>query len=125
MSTFFYEFSQNNTGGSFDVDDKVCHRLFVEAKSAKEARKKAKDLGVYFNGVSKGLDCGCCGDRWYKVDDSDKIDLTSISKSYKKEFLHIKDYAQYLANKYGWTTPDSRIFYIDGTVENISKKELI
>lgn len=27
----FYLFSQNNSGGSFIVNDKVCHRLFIEA----------------------------------------------------------------------------------------------
>jgi hypothetical protein len=25
----FYEISQNNSGGSHIVDDKVCHRLFI------------------------------------------------------------------------------------------------
>lgn len=31
----------------------------------------------------------------------------------------IEEYAQYLANEYGWTTPDARIFYADGTVREI------
>jgi len=121
MSTFFYEFSQNNSGGSFDVDNNVCHRLFIEAETSKQAKNKAKELGVYFNGCDKGIDCNCCGDRWYKVDESDKIDLMSISKSYGIEFKDVKDYAQYLANKYGATTPDSRIFYVDNSIDEIFK----
>ena len=28
----FYEFDQNNSGGHFTVNDKVCHRLFIEAE---------------------------------------------------------------------------------------------
>lgn len=121
MNVFFYEFSQNNSGGSFDVDDKVCHRLFIEATTLKKAIKKAKELGVYFNGCDKGLDCSCCGDRWYKIDEYNKIDLKKLSESYKIEFKEIKDYAQYLANKFGWTSPDARIFYLDDSVDEIFK----
>ena len=119
MNTFFYKFSQNNTGGSFEVDDKLCHRLFIEAENAKTANKKAKELGAYFNGCYKGLDCDCCGDRWYKVDENDKIDLESVSKSFEIDFKTIKDYAQYLANKYGWTKPDARIFYADNSIDEV------
>lgn len=59
-----YEFNQNNSGGSFTVDKKLCHRVVIEAYSYDEAREKAEDLGIYFDGVSLGLDCSCCGDRW-------------------------------------------------------------
>lgn len=34
-------------------------------------------------------------------------------------FENIEEYAQYLANEFGWTTPDVRIFYKDGTVTEI------
>lgn len=34
----FYQFSQNNSGGYFDTDETVCHRVIIEAKSEKEAR---------------------------------------------------------------------------------------
>ena len=33
----FYEFSQNNSGGSFTVTKDLCHRLFIEAKNEDEA----------------------------------------------------------------------------------------
>lgn len=61
----FYEFSQNNSGGSFVVNDSVCHRLIIEADNEEDAISKAEDLGCYWDGVSKGIDCPCCGDRWY------------------------------------------------------------
>lgn len=40
----WYNFTQNNSGGYFDVDDKVCHRLFIEAGSFDDAIKKQKSL---------------------------------------------------------------------------------
>ena len=33
----FYEISQNNSGGHFDVNDKLYHRLIIEADSAEKA----------------------------------------------------------------------------------------
>ena len=42
MKIKFYEFDQNNSGGVFKVDDKLCHRLFIEAENANQAIKKAE-----------------------------------------------------------------------------------
>lgn len=70
----FFEFNQNNSGGSFDVNDKVCHRLFIEASSHDEATEKAESLGCYWNGVADGMDCSCCGDRWSDWND-DPVDI--------------------------------------------------
>ncbi len=52
-----YEFSQNNSGGSFDVNDQLCHRLFIEAENETQAIIKAESIGVYFNGCDDGSDC--------------------------------------------------------------------
>lgn len=61
----FYAFHQNNSGGRFDVNEKVAHEVFIEADSAREADVLAQGLaGVYFDGVAEGADCACCGDRW-------------------------------------------------------------
>ena len=46
-STYWYEFTQNNSGGSFVVDDKVCHRIYIEAENFKEAVAIAESLGCY------------------------------------------------------------------------------
>ncbi|WP_144625075.1 DUF7296 family protein [Bacillus altitudinis] len=107
----FYEYTQNNSGGHFEVNDKLCHRVFIEADNLDEADSIAESLGVYFNGVSDGIDCGCCGDRWYSGDEAD------LSES------NIEEYAQFLADEYGWTSPDARIFYKDGTVTEINKRK--
>ena len=158
----FYEFTQNNSGGTFVVDDKVCHRLFVEADNEDEAYSIAKSLGCYWDGVAKGIDCPCCGDRWYSPD---KVDIEKIIKNgfevcvyisgdrteaidrYNEKygkypvfkqpeiiesscgsflkysgrigFRNIEEYAQFLADEYGWTVPDIRIYYKSGKVKEI------
>lgn len=159
METKYYEFDQNNTGGSFTSDDVLCHRLIIEADTAEEANDKAEQLGCYWDGVYDGMDCNCCGDRWYPT--SREIDFVKFSEEgwqvsiydhyenpeelWKKKygsyeivevptwrdsygtrvfegnikFKDVEEYAQLMANEYGWTVPDIRIFYKDGTVKEI------
>lgn len=123
----WYEFSQNNSGGSFVVDENVCHRLFIEANSAKEAEDKALGLGVYFDGCEIGLDCSCCGDRWYRLWGDDDIKLPTTHQNWrtkeKTEINSIEELAQVYADEYGWTKPDARIFYADGRVTEIFTQE--
>ena len=168
----FYELSQNNSGGSFDVNDKLCHRLFIEAESEKAALEIAEDLGCYWNGVDDGMDCECCGDRWYKS--ADEVDLEKMNTEWKglevsqwlergskadpkgamntlkaqypgstwlvKPILEnkygsarvigkirldsVEQYAQILANLYGMSKPDCRIFYANGEVKEIFRPEV-
>jgi hypothetical protein len=153
-------FDQNNSGGRFVVDNNVCHRVVIEANSEKETIRKAEDLGCYWNGVDKDIDCPCCGDRWY--DSPDEIDIEKYSNEgytagvydgiyqntkvewderYRKyevveephfeqrfssreyvgkiKFHNIEEYIQYLADEYGWTTPDARIFYQNGIITEV------
>jgi hypothetical protein len=173
METKFYEISQNNTGGSFVTDDKLCHRLFIEASSENEAMSKAEDLGCYWNGVDEGMDCPCCGDRWYpsrSIVDTEDINkrwggyeiyewLTGNEKTISDEdaigslmsryvgsewptppiveekygsrrvigkikLYSIEQYAQIMADLYGWTKPDCRIFYKDGNVKEVYSSKL-
>ena len=143
----FYEFTQNNSGGHFIVNDKLCHRIIIESDTEEKAEDKAFDLGVYYNGVENGMDCPCCGDRWYspskitfpylygkfteegaqKVKETIDVEIVDAKKAFfgrDKDviFNKVEDYAQYLANDYSWTTPDIRIFYLDGTIKEISKQ---
>ena len=158
----FYEFTQNNSGGHFDCDDDVCHRVVIQAGSEDEAVSKALGLGVYFDGCEKGVDCDCCGDRWSRY--CDEVDIASINKrgynvseyvisgdkskaekewndmfgkyekkenpswrkTYSSEAFEGKitfrdeiEYFQFLADQYGWTCPDVRIFYMDGNRHEI------
>lgn len=61
----FYTFEQNNSGGHFVLTDDLTHFVIVEAKSEEEACEKLIALGAYFDGCEAGMDCRCCGDRWY------------------------------------------------------------
>lgn len=62
----FWHFNQNNSGGSFSFNKKagITHHVIIEAKTADEASARAQDIGIYYDGVREGMDCGCCGDRW-------------------------------------------------------------
>ena len=67
----YFKFRQNNSGGAFAGTPLV----FVQADNADDANRIAQDHGVYFNGVADGVDCDCCGDRWYPVSDDDAQDV--------------------------------------------------
>ena len=41
-----YQFNQNNSGGSFDVDEKLCHRLLIEADCVDEASDIAESMSA-------------------------------------------------------------------------------
>ena len=63
----WFKFRQNNSGGSFVGTPLV----FIKAYNAEHANDIAQGQGIYFNGVADGIDCGCCGDRWFPVNDND------------------------------------------------------
>lgn len=111
----WFDFTQNNSGGSFHTDDKVCHRLFIEAYNYNKAEQFAQELGVYFDGVDEGIDCGCCGDRWSRGHEV----IFPLDYGDRTIFNSIEEWAQFLADKYGWTTPDARIFYKGGQMIEI------
>lgn len=79
----FYHFHQNNSGG-FLVEP-ACE-VFIEADTADEANAIALKNGLYFDGCSKGMDCACCGDRWYEAFEGDCLEneeeLQARIKSY-------------------------------------------
>ena len=56
-----YVYRQNNSGGYIIKPAKF---IIVEAENEPAALDKAKEAGLYLDGVSLGVDCSCCGDRW-------------------------------------------------------------
>ena len=147
----FYLYDQNNSGGSFIVDEDVTHRLLIEADSVEEANQKAVELGVYFDGCDEGMDCPCCGDRWYSGDEktfplqfgifseSEAIRIAEqlgglvVETKFKGQtkerqkdviFQTPESYLQYLADSYGWTDPDGYIYYKDGRKVSISGRKM-
>lgn len=117
--TGWYEFDQNNSGGSFTTNDKLCHRVWIEASTKNEAISKALDLGIYFDGCSIGNDCSCCGDRWHEPYGEATYYPYNYDKKESLIFVTPEEHAQYVANKFSWTTPDVRLFYKNGKVKEI------
>lgn len=82
--TKFYNFRQNNSGGHFNSDENVCENVFIEAHNAEEANLLADSFGIYFDGCEQGLDCSCCGDRWYPVSEGEGEEKPMIYSQSKK-----------------------------------------
>lgn len=147
--TNFFEYRQNNSGGRFNIDDTLTVRVIVEAKDKEQAIQIGENLGIYFNGCDEGRDCPCCGDRWYEPDEVDlrygtlsNEEAKEMALAYKGEivptrfktyarkdknkdfvFADVGEYARYMTDKWGHAMdkPDTRIFYLDGTVKEFSK----
>ena len=74
----YYTFNQNNSGGGFHTDEAVAEYVIIQAYSAEDANERAENIGIYFNGVDSGMDCPCCGDRWYHVSERDGYSVPAI-----------------------------------------------
>ena len=77
----FYEFVQNNSGGSFDTNHAkgIGQRVWIQATSADHANDVAEKIGLYFDGCTDGKDCNCCGDRWSRVDEHDAVENIPVN----------------------------------------------
>jgi len=66
----FFHFRQNNSGGKFvtDIEKGLGVNVFIQARDQEDANRQAVEIGIYFDGCQKGIDCECCGDRWYRLD---------------------------------------------------------
>lgn len=109
----FFNYHQNNSGGSFTVDHSVTHDVIIEAKDAEHADRKAASIGIYFDGCRAGQDCECCGDRWYGASDLDRTERPAI---------HGEDLtSDWGPSSCSWVTgypdrPRAIVYYADGRV---------
>jgi hypothetical protein len=74
----FYTYYQNNSGGRWTNDDNVNQYVIIEAESAELANEKAETIGIYFEGVNRGRDCECCGDRWDRARETEGTKTPTI-----------------------------------------------
>lgn len=76
----YFFFDQNNPNGVTlqDAERGIGHFVIIEADSANAANAKADSIGLYFDGVSEGMDCECCGDRWNRVVDYDAREVLTV-----------------------------------------------
>lgn len=105
----FYSFTQNNSGGSFEYDDKagIAEYVIVEAVSADHASARAQDIGLYFDGCQDGRDCPCCGDRWYE----------SFNQSYDVPSIYGKPVSDdEVGNRWREDGPSVYVHYLDGRI---------
>lgn len=117
----FFRFNQNNSGGKFKSDDVLCEDMFIEADTPEEANRLFLDWGGYFDGVQAGIDCGCCGDRWYAVSGPEIFPMEYDGKG--TVFNGPEEYFHYLAGD-GWAYfgKKYRIFYKDGRTVEFKEK---
>lgn len=107
----FFTFRQNNSGGSFDhKKGKFGYAVIVEASCARKANGKARAIGLYFEGVRAGKDCGCCGDRWYKADEDGDPEPSYYGTPIKQAAVNKNVLA-------GWWGLPIYVHYLDGRVE--------
>ena len=117
----WYEYNQNNSGGSFVEDDRVGKFVFVEASTANEANSRAEGVGIYFDGCDNDRDCPCCGDRWYPAWRDDGDDKPTL---YGKKIVRRKGTSvlgNYGGGLYEGTT--LHLYYKNGTHERIFTKD--
>ena len=114
MSKFFH-FNQNNSGGSFVFNESegITHHVVIEANDAQDANIIAIMKGLYFDGCSTGIDCSCCGDRWYRVDEGDEVPSIYGEPLGKK-----KKKSRYPSFDKGWmkTGRETAVHYSDGRI---------
>lgn len=112
METKYYQFSQNNTGGVFEYDKNLSNYVMIEAESSDKANSLALSIGIYFDGCNEGIDCSCCGDRWYKASEDD---------GYSEPLV----YGRKMNNKDIWFPEKNGryavIHKLDGTIEELFK----
>lgn len=112
----FYDFRQNNSGGSFVYDEErgLSVSVIIEAESADDANDRAERIGLYFNGVDEGCDCECCDDRWSRAykDDGDEVP-SRYGTALPTE--RPKDEIEWV----GKGNPTIFIHYLDGTLESL------
>ena len=112
----FYEFSQNNSGGVFDHDEKrgIGHYVIVEADDWNDANDKAERIGIYFDGCANGMDCPCCGNRWSPMWEGTKGD--PVPSHYGQPLRNYKDTWGII-----WENDGVFIHYKNGNVDWVKK----
>jgi hypothetical protein len=96
MTTYLY--SQNNSGG---VYTKPARNIIVaDAKNETQALETAEKAGLYLNGVRRGLDCECCGDRWYGM--AEEFDSVADAKAHAEKYEHGEGVAYLVTDDLDW-----------------------
>jgi hypothetical protein len=109
----FYTYNQNNSFGTFDVNEDVTYYVIVEADSVEDANRRAEGVGIYFDGCSRGRDCPCCGDRWSEAWDGD--DATP------EPMIYGEPVAEFTPWSHQQGEPIAHVYYKDGSKQEVTK----
>lgn len=106
----FYEYIQNNSGGTFAGP---AYAVVIEADSPDEANGVALDHGLYFDD-DYSIDCPCCGSRWSRAWSGDEGDPVPSYYGDPLSSVHSDEPSKNL----GWVQKDYLIVYKDGTTKS-------
>ncbi|WJN62768.1 hypothetical protein [Streptomyces phage phiScoe15] len=114
----FFEYNQNNSGGSFHIDPEagISTVVIVEADTAKQADAKAEEIGLYFDGAG---DCDCCGDRWYSAQGwgfGDEPEGDAVPSIYGEPVSDI-DFSSSYRSRWADGAPEVYVHFASGTVQ--------
>ncbi len=104
IDTKLFLYSQNNSGGSFTVNDHVAHNVLIEAIDFNHANSIAENVGIYFDGVKEGRDCSCCGNRWSRRYGNDGFETL-------EEYIQLKSSFKSLYQE----EKQTRVYYLNGS----------
>lgn len=111
----FFQYTQNNSGGSFEIDTDagISTYVIVEAGSPEEADERAERIGIYFDPYYE-RDCDCCGTRWDEAWGYGS-EVASLYGTPVKEYVPL----------FNWTggAPHAFVHYADGRVESFGGNE--
>jgi hypothetical protein len=112
----FFHYRQNNSGGKFFTDPHsgIGVDVIIEANTADEADRRARGIGLYFDGCENGRDCSCCGDRWYRAS---KFDRSEVPSHYGVPIEEATQWTDWTPNE-----PSGYIHYLNGSVEPFKLK---
>lgn len=97
----WFHFDQNNSGGSFTLNDDVGEDVFIQAKDKQEATDRFDTLDN-----DAGCWCECCGERWSGCGDQE-----DIPRLYGKSIFD--EYRPFSKNSY------AVLHYADGRKEKV------
>lgn len=107
----WYEYDQNNSGGSFQLNDNLGVKVWIEARNADEANGYAQSIGIYFD-EDYSIDCECCGTRWSEV--STWREYSSLEEATQHVFDFDKSW------RVRWDGARAGVaHYQDGRIENV------
>ena len=105
----FYEFKQNNSGGSFDINEDVSITIVIETMSFQDAVDK-----FFILTENQSASCPCCSKRW-QIDEEDEHIIILKENQTLQEYLH----EQLSFSLYNHYPHKAIIHYLDGSKEKI------